>query len=288
MSRAVYIFTDSTTQQVAEQIEFDLIDNPGVRAWQYAVMLNNSKRNCFVKSPIIFLTTLPTDINNQYQNLLDVLDQLDQTDLACKEILPAHFDQVDQAIMNRLHRHFTNSCYSLWDHRSPYFENDYCNHLLHELNEAVHKLERYLPTEHKLRYNNFGKEVWARSEKNEFGYDIFNFRDYHSYQPADLILDAYILGKTLIESFACNDDPTSWDSNGHMKTNGGAVMLLGDHRSQIYNSSDFQIWLNRHGLEPNSKFADFPLGHFVAGHREKLEHLVKDLQNYSVQVHIQL
>jgi hypothetical protein len=287
-TRAVYTFTEKTSNKVADQIEFDLIDNPGVRAWQYAVMLNSANRTCKVKSPIVFLKNVPSDIDQQYQFLINVLDQLSGTDMAFAEKIPATFDLVDQALMNRLHRHFTNGCYSLWDHRSPNFENDNLDRLLWQLNEIIHKLELYLPTDHKIKYNNFGQEVWARSLGDEFGYDIFNFRDYHSYESADLILDAYILGKTLIESFACADDPTSWDTNGHMKTNGGAVMLLGDHRSQIYNSKEFETWLNQHGQEPNARFADFPLGHFVPGHKTKLEHVSKELHNYSVQLHIQL
>lgn len=288
MSKASYTFFDIKSQQIAEKIEFELLDNPGSRAWQYVVMLNSSKRNCVVKSPIVFSPKLPVDININYQCLLDVVNQLGHTDLAYKELLPSHFDQVDQPLMNSLHRHFTNSCYALWDHRSAYFENQYLDKLLHQLNDLIHRLEIYLPTEHKSEYINFGTEILARNDGNELGYDIFGFRNYHSYEPADLILDAYILGKTLIESFACDDNPNSWDTNGHMKTNGGAVMLLGDHRSQIYNSDKFRTWLHRHGLEPYTRFADFPLGHFVAGHRNKLEHLVKDLQNYSVELHIQI
>jgi hypothetical protein len=288
MSRAVYTFFEKTNGQLVDQVEFDLFDNPGVRAWQCAVMLNSPDRTLVQRPTILNRSIVTTNVYTTYQQLKLAIKNLAQTRFAWKEFVPETFDQVDQLFMNSLHRHFTNSCYSLWDHKQVQSDNVKIDKILHEVNDLVHQLETYLGTDIKLIYGNTNTEIRASNDGRELGYDIFPFRHYHSYEPADLILDPYILGKTLIESFACNDDPSSWDTNGHMRTNGGSIMLLDTLRSKIYNSKEFIEWLNQYGLEKSSKLADFPLGNFVPGHRNKLEILTKHLHKYSVQVHIQL
>ena len=78
------------------------------------------------------------------------------------------------------------------------------------------------------------------------------------------------------------------DTAGHMKTNGGAAITVDDVRQQIYNSSDFNKWLRNYGVEKHQRFADFPLGHFVPGHRYKIESLKKELRKYSSSIEILL
>jgi hypothetical protein len=288
MTQAVYTFVESNAGQIADVVEFDLFDNPGVRAWQYAVMLNNPNRTVSLRSPINYILSKPITVDAEYQQLKLAIKKLSNTDFAWSESVPETFELVDQEFMNRLHRHFTNSCYKLWDHRYSRLGNADIDCILHDINHFIHRLEIYLPTKHKVAYSNTGKEITVKNNDQELGYDIFPFRHYHSYEPADLILDAYILGKTLIESFGCNDDPSSWDINGHMKTNGGSVILLDNTRSKIYNSKYFEQWLVNHAKQKHSSRADFPLGNFVKGHRSKCESLQNNLQEFSVKLHIEL
>jgi len=288
MSRAAYTFVDLATNETADVIEFDLIDNPGVRAWQYAVMLNRPERFVSLASPIQIPMTLPIDISVKYQVLKDIVAQLADTDFPCNEVLPENFDQADQELMNKLHRHFTNSCLDLWDPRYPRQSAMDLDKLLQNLNSVIHELEQYFPTRIKTTHGRSITELWAICSGLELSYDIFPLRQYHSYEPADLIIDGHILGKTLLESFKCLDVPTSWDTRGHMRTNGGAIMMLENFRQEIYNSQDFVDWLTQHGTDKNRCFADFPLGYFVSGHKQKLKELIKAMHKYSVKVHILL
>lgn len=288
MSRAVCTFVDKASGETAEVIEFDLIDNPGVRAWQYAVMLNNKSRYLFRGRPIIFKKIRPTNIELRYEFLKSTVAKLSTTEFAWNHPVPELFDQIDQEFLNLAHRHFTNGCLTLWDPRQPRAYNPELDRILHDLNDIIHELELYVPTPAKLKHYLTGNEIRLTNDGRELGYDILPFKQYHSYEPADLILDGYILGKTLMESFACNDDPTSWDTAGHVRTNGGAQIMLDRTRQEIYDTVEFNQWLQDHGLAKHQTWADFPLGNFVPGHLAKAESVYKDLDKYSAHVNIKL
>jgi len=290
MSRAVYTFTNKENNQIADVVEFNLLDNPGCRAWQYAVLLNNKFRIISKKNTVVFNTVIPSDITNQYTHLKSIVDQLSTTEFKTDLCIPESFDLVTQDIMNALHRHYTNSCAKLWNPRYTDFDQQSnLNKILQELNTTIHKLEVFVSTKYKLKYyQNNNDEICFLNDVRELGYDIFPFRQYHSYEPADLILDPYILGKNLLESFVCEDDPTSWDTAGHMRTNGGAIAVLSYTRQEIYKSFEFNNWLKDHNLTKQQRHADFPLGNFVPGHKDKLLVLQQNLHKYSCQVSIQL
>lgn len=288
MSQAIFTFTDRQSNQSIDTVVFDLLDNAGCRAWQYAVMLNANSRIVFPSSPIIFQPIRPPDVNDSYKKLKCAIEELASSDFAFTQAVPESFETVDQDFLNRLHRHFTSSVATMWypKYAGPV---DYAiDKVLHDINHLVHTLDEYVPNPTKLKYNRCSNTILALSHGQELSYDIFPFRKYHSYESADLILDSHILGKSLIESFACEDDPTSWDTAGHMRTNGGAIIQLDSFRQELYNSADFLDWLKKHGVEKNQKLADFPLGYFAPGQRSKLESLVKDLKQFSVELHIKL
>jgi hypothetical protein len=289
MSRAVYTLIDKETNCKADVIEFDLLDNPGCRAWQYAVMLNDKSRKIFKKTTS-FPKIIPPDIDKQYDYLKFVVAQLSTTKFKTDLAIPESFDLVTQDFMNLLHRHFTNSCAAVWSPEYTNFDQqNIFNKILQDLNITIHRLENYISNKNKLQYSQIkNEEIWTINDGCELGYDIVPFKQYHSYEPADLILDSYILGKTLLESFMCDDDPTSWDTQGHVKTNGGSCLVLTDHRQTLYNSKAFTEWLESYGLIKDQTYADFPLGNFVPGHRSKIEALKNQLFKYSCQVNIQL
>jgi hypothetical protein len=288
MNRAVYTIVDKIRNQTVDTIEFDLLDNPGCRAWQYAVMLNDNTR--YFERTGIYIPVRSEQCLHEYEEFKTVLKQLDQTEFKFEKPVPEDFSLVNQNFMNHAHRYFTNSCLSLWNIKYANFENQkQINDLLQTLNELIHQLEPYLPTTNKLKYSWIGtNEIRVINNGQELGYDIFPFRRYHSYEPADLIMDPYILGKTLLESFMCEDDPTSWDTSGHVRTNGGSVILLDSHRQTIYNSQDFDQWLTQHGTNKHLRHADFSLGYFVPGHKEKLLSLKNSLHNFYCTVEIKI
>ena len=289
MSRALYTFNNKEDNQLVDVVEFDLLDNPGCRAWQYAVMLNNKARNTFQGDKSTSFTQPHNTSSFQYQQLKNTINDLSTTQFNFNHPVPESFDLVTQDFLNVLHRHFTNSCVQLWLPASNFNQLEKLNKLLQDLNTFIHNLESSIPpTENKLKYSQYKNEIWLTNSVQEFGYDISPFRQYHSYDPADLILDAYILGKSLLESFMGHDDPTSWDTSGHMKTNGGAIAILSYGRQEIYESYEFNNWLKDHNSTKQQRYADFPLGNFAPGHKDKLLALKQNLHKYSCQVSIQL
>ena len=287
MFQAIFTFV-STSQEVA--ITVDLFDNPGVRAWAYAVLLNNKNRSVMFQNISRWEEYDIIRVEEGYNNIIKTLDQLRGTVFEFKNPVPS-LDNIDQEFLNTLHRHFTDSCYKLW--ARPLI-NDFCgldsqsffdmlsqlNPLLDDLNENVHHIETYFSTAQKIKFRNIGPELHLRCT-NGTSFDIKPFNRYHSFEHADLILDAHILGKTLIESYMCNDNPNHWDTSGHSRTTGGCIFLLDDTRAQIYSSEDFTNWLTAHNLTKKQALADFPLGNCRSGDKECLINFIKD-PNFNV------
>lgn len=291
MNQAIYSFVDRINNEKVDSVQFELFDNPGCLAWQYAVLLNNKSRTCVRAAPGAYLSSRPRNLETQYNELLAVLDQLAQDDFKYQGSVPAGFDQADQNFMNRIHRFFTESCRVLWDVSYTDFDKQFTiNERLQKLNSLIHQLENYLTTDTKIKYAGIinNNEIRVINSCNEIGFDLVPFRKYHSYESADLIMDPYILGKSLLESFLCEDNAAHWDTSGHTSTNGGACIMLSDHRTHIYHSRDFDQWLSQQGLNKHSRYADFPLGNFVSGHKEKMQALTNHLHKFSCTVEIKL
>ena len=290
MSICCVTITDHQDGSVADVIEFDLLDNPGVRAWQYAVMLNAKSRQVRYRSAIEVKPR--PNAGDLHAELFQIQHELANTEFPFQDHIPASLDELDQDFLNRAHRHFTDSCEIFWNLRRTRPRDMRVDQVLHRLNDVVHELEPAVPTMHKTLYGAKGLEIWLPADGRELGYDIFPFRQYHSYEPADLILDAYILGKTLLESFACHDDPTAWDAAGHLRTNGGAIVCMDRTRHEIYESQYFHAWLANWNLISKQVLADFPLGMFRPGHRSRMEavsrELLRNSQKYSAELDIRL
>ena len=274
MIQAVFKFSNST--QTVDTFTVDLIDNPGVKAWAYAVLLNDKQRNISIRPVTALRPPNSSFVNEQYQKMINGIDQLESTQFKFNESIPT-VDRADQLFLNRLHRHFTQCCLDLWaynfyDHELQY----HVDPILQELNNVIHNIERFCETPQKKQWNRQGREIAIRTDSNQLSFDISPFRYCHSYAPADVILDEHILGKTLIESFMCDDNPGNWDTAGHVRTSGGATIMLTNHRQQIYNSPEFNQWLSNHRVDRLKVVADFSLGYFVPGDKDRLFKLSLD------------
>lgn len=271
MSTANFEFF-SKDQQSITTVVVDLLDTPASRAWQFAVKLNSPKKNIFARTTAYYLPEQDWSIiNNNLMRLKISLDNLSGTEFAYPDTVPTQFEQFDQPMFNRLHRHFTDCCRRIWDPRFIDFDlQQSLNHWLQQLNSSLHLLEQFVATPQKTQWYNIGQELFACSDGSETSYDIMPVKHCHSYEHSDLILDPHILGKTLIESFMCDDDPVNWDTNGHIRTNGGCCFILSDHRQQIYQSLEFAKWLEKHGTNPELVHADVALGNFAPGHKQRL------------------
>jgi hypothetical protein len=108
-----------------------------------------------------------------------------------------------------------------------------------------------------------------------YGFDIKPYMNCHRRDHHDVVLDPYILGKTIIQSFLDIDDPSQWDTTGHVSTDGGCMFVLTDHRQTIYQSSEYYNWLAKYNLNYYNTYADFPIGNFIAGDKQRLTEFVK-------------
>jgi hypothetical protein len=270
-------------------ITVNLFDNPGVKAWAYAVMLNNKERNIGFKFPFGTYSD-PEKKQLLYTDIKQNVASLAEIGLVFNKTIPESSELIDQLTLNLLHRFFTECCLTIWNDQYTDIElQTRANSLLQKLNTDIHDLEDLCPNGHKEQWSQNLLEIWILNSSQEIGYDIKPFRKYHSTDHADVILDTYILGKTLIESFLTQDNPNHWDTSGHVRTNGGCCFMLSDTRSQIYKSLEFNNWLKQHGVSHDRVYADFPLGNFETGHKEKLKNWFDTFQiGCKCQVEIEL
>ena len=269
----------NTNGEIVDTVSVGLFDTPACQAWQYAVFLNNKNRKISAHSSIGGYTSIANQarINSVFEKICDYINQLANTKFAYNGSMPATALDIDQPFLNELHRHFANTCLEIWNYKFTDLKlQKNLNEILQQLNTSIHSIENYFPTSQRQQWQGQGKEIHLYSNGDSPSYDISPFRDGHSYDRADLVLDAHILGKTLIASFMCNDNPATWDTYGHVRTSGGCVFLLTDHRQQIYNSNQFIKWLSDHQTSKEKQFADLPLGNLISGHRDRLNTLLND------------
>lgn len=272
---AVAQFVFSQQNQILETVDVELIDSAACRAWQYAVMLNKPVWQLMLRrGPASYREFEPVEAHQWLDEIHSCLQELEFTEFAFAEPVPQQPQQMDQALLNRLHRHFTTTHEFIWRPEFTDFETqDNIDKITGRLNIAIHKFESFVPTTQKLNYVNGGTEIICDTGR-ALGYDLAPHRHCHSFEHADLIMDAYILGKTLIESFVNDDDPVHWDTSGHVRTNGGCVFLMTNLRERIYQSAEFESWMHQHNTRHDRLYADMPLGMFAPGSRSRMEQLI--------------
>lgn len=255
-------------------VTVDLLDNPGVDAWCRAVAINPKIRSVLPMQH--FREPYPRDqqFHHNYEALVALAQELESTPYRLPEPVP-EIDQIDQPWCNRCHRHFTHchetlrSQFSLSD-PSTYTDPRYTQPqaLLARLNDYVHIVEMYQNIWPRHMHTWITPHVACLADMDNDPVDLPG--DYHSWQHHDVILDAYILGKTTICSFMDDDDPRDWDTTGHHITAGGCLIMLDDHRQRIYQSKEFHQWMSKYHVTHDDLHGDFPLGDLVPGDRERL------------------
>ena len=126
-------------------------------------------------------------------------------------------------------------------------------------------------------------------EKNSHGagidfFDLTDYRQYHSWEHADLVLDQAVHGKTTLQSFLDNDDPRHWDTTGHHLSWGGFKLASSDYKRQIYMGSLFDEWMQRYNVSHEDLWGDYPLGNIVNRDQTQLDRIFryKSNQNFGV------
>ena len=261
-----------------ESLLFDLIDNPGVSAWSEHCKKLPSTRSVSSQSVAPGYSQLGV-IESDWQQQQLVQRSLGTTTLPLPMSVSSS-EQITQHHLNVWHRWFTDNTRNT-DSNNPEFADEF--YWLHELNQIVHILETGVYEWPKTELGMIGHELNFQPEMNEHGsgaefVDIK--REYHSWQPADLILDQAVHGKTTMQSFVDNDDPKNWDTTGHHISWGGCKLVNSSYRQKIYQGDLFQQWMNCNNVTPQDLWGDYPLGNIVGRDQAQLDRIFDPKQQF--------
>jgi len=277
-----------------ESLLFDLLDNPGVHAWA---------NHCKTLSPDRSATTQTiapeSAVFLDYSNIW-IQQQLVQNSLAATTLpLPMPVtapEQITQQHLNVWHRWFTHN--TNWMHLQfphhpttigyPNAELATAYHWLHELNQIVHRLENSVWEWPKPDLGVCGHDLNLQPKTNAHGFgefvDLHPYRQYHSWEPADLILDQAIHGKSTMQSFIDNDNPKNWDTTGHHESFSGCKLVSTHYRQAIYQGHLFDQWMNRNDVTHQDLWGDYPLGNIVNRDQAQLDRIFDRIINFQPQV----
>ena len=242
------------------EVQVNLLNNPGVQAWANKFLGN--------------YTTSVLSHDHLWVHHMDV-EKFDYAITQCYLLidqLAQHgiiysgpdIGTVDHNTLNHVHRFFTHNQKRCNVKRfGNDFDYDSVMSMLDSINTCVHDLELFLPRgpvdipvtqieEIKLYHpTQYGTMDWV---------DLTDYRQYHSDQHYDVILSSEVLGKTLLQSYLDQDDPTDWDTSGHYVSAGGLQISYLPTRQQIYQSNSFKRWLDQHDADLAELMYDFPIG----------------------------
>jgi hypothetical protein len=259
------------------QIDIELFDIPAVRNWfnhfkkiEYSTPWYTCKR---------WHRPSRSNIDEEYINLhwQTIIESLKELDIDLN--IPDQFN-FDQNLLNKLHRFFTSNNGIL-----PFY-------LLDPINLSVHKLERFtIPNENRLFIqNNFPvrdlhvdtlRPPIIRSDWIEFTLD--ERQSNYGYLDLDVenlvLLDQAFLGKSVLQTFFDNDDPSSPDCTGRLGSYGGFYIESNSNRKNIYKSEKFIEWAESFNLDPTKLPYEFPIG-FVKTKSQDLDKFMLSTENF--------
>lgn len=243
------------------EVQVNLLDNPGVDAWANKFLNCNYTTSAWSHDHLWVHHMNTEKFNHAVAECCRLIQQLSHYGIL---YLGPEINNVDHYTLNHLHRFFTHNQQKC---NNQEFENNFdydsVMSMLNSLNVHVHDLECYIPRgpddivvdqieEIKLYHATpYGTDSWI---------NLMEYSQYHSDQHHDIILSSEILGKTLLQSYLDQDDPTDWDTSGHYGSAGGLQITYLPTRQQIYQSSSFHKWLQQYDADPDDLKYDFPIG----------------------------
>jgi len=250
--------------QQKHQFEITLVNNPAITAWLNFYTRSFNHYFCYSYKNELSETFEIVNYNNAshwFDILVQNLDKIKQYNLEFDKNIPEKYTDVNRKWLNDAHRFYTVSAANYLTYA---LENDPATLILDNINEAVHKIESSITKNPPNCPVKLIKQIHC--EQKHIG-EIFKFdldwKKYHSKQHYDIILDANILGKSLLQSYLDEDDPTQWDTNGHEESLGALLICLDKNRSKIYESSSWQNWLEKYSAKDENLYYDFPVGNFT-------------------------
>ena len=269
-------------------LTIQLFDIPVVKRWfihfQNKVNTDQYYRpaNVYVNADGYNNRNLKIDyITDLWKGIHDDIAELKKIGYVFPYDIPQDFNYC-QSTLNTLHRFFTYN--TLWHHdkgRNPFDHNftlplDFLYNDWHKLidpiNNKVHKLEMYTePTFYRnFVYENFPlsdlhfiprsmyPDSWFQITPEEYQHnqDFFKYSDNEHL----MMLDASILGKSFLQSFCDDDDPTCKDCTGRHGSFGGFFITTDTNRRSIYTSKPFRKWCKKYDIDQTSIPYEFVLG----------------------------
>jgi hypothetical protein len=239
------------------------LDNPAVQSWMDHFLTDDMHSRGFLATEWQSYDLHSDRVDALLHQARDMVTRLADHGYTYTGPFPESSTSINRFFTNDLHRFFTHSQRVV--HDMTVEQRDLQNLLtdyLMKVNDCVHAIERYLtPAVPKWPlidiniYQCFTYDApgWWRMAKE--------WRQYHSAQHHDVILGPEILGKTVLKSFIDGDNPNDWDTTGHFTNHGSMVIQIGSTtRQDLYNSVEFNQWLEKWGMTYHDAWFDFPLG----------------------------
>lgn len=243
------------------EVAVEMLDNPGVQAWADKFLNNKYITSVLVHDHLWVSDMDTTKFNHAAAECGILIGQLAQHGIIYSG---PDISTVDHNTLNHVHRFFThNQKRCNINGFGNNFDYDSVMSMLDRINTCVHDLEVFLPRgpvnipvtrieEIKLYHpTHYGTTDWV---------ELTDYHQYHSDQHYDVILSSEVLGKTLLQSYLDQDNPTDWDTSGHYVSAGGLQITYLPTRQQIYQSDSFKRWLDQHHADPAELMYDFPIG----------------------------
>lgn len=248
-------------------LHIQLINNPAIRSWANHFLATPLSVTAHIVGNIVPHTVDIDRMSVLFDKCCAIIEQLGQHGYVYNTSVPKSVHTVDRDWCNRAHRFFTHTQQTVNLSGMPKHQAAKLTGLLQQLNDAIHTLEDFLPPAIGYTPDFSFDEIYCSDEPayNHPGWWQITdeFRQYHSAEPATVILGSQILGKTLLRSYLDGDDPRDWDTSGHYCSNGALLIQPRDFRSKVYGSDDFRAWLEKYDLAPDQVTYDFPIGHAV-------------------------
>jgi len=261
-----------------------LFDNPAAHKWfsfyslrhnnkSVPINLNDNYNNIddYKKHKIRY----ENQIVEEWKKIHQSLDNLNDLGYISDIELPAVFDY-QQSRLNLLHRFFTTN--AIWDHKlndlhihsiNPIDSNFYTTienrqhfkNCIEQINASVHVLENFTDPENRkildalpLNFINIlqnsitNHDTWCQFSHDE-QQENYKYLQYLECGQPLVLLDNSITGKSYLQNFLENDDPTSEDCTGRIGSHGNLIIDTNDNRQKIYASDKFQAWADYHNLK---------------------------------------
>jgi len=233
--------------------------------------------------------------NNSWSGIIENTEYLKSQNFQLPYELPRKFN-FSQELLNTIHRFFTYN--SVWAMEScnhdmsgntaiipsnpnpfdsSFVPTDTLKFLttISDLNLAVHDLESSCMTNNKqsvidIIKNNF---IFWINPRSNFDYtskgwfhvgDILDqFQKSYTNSYPNVIMSEEIQGKSYLRAFIDNDDPTKLDVTGRYGSYGGFFIDTNNDRKTIYESQEFNDWLDQYNLKKENLPLEWPLGQVI-------------------------